>query len=331
MKEKRLKILLKWGLRLLTIYCWFRQKKNKERILAAFLLIPAILLLIPSYTFRLTLFQSFLFQAMLVYGLLSAFWIVKHHYRLAGVNFIIYFLLLVKISGPINKTYKIDQGDETLKVLQFNVLSVNDKYEETINSVIELEPDFVSFQEVSHQWAEVLVAGLSQEYPFYKVVEHPDQGQGIAVFSKYPLQDVEEVHVTSTANITGKILVGNEAVNFLALHTKSPTNRSKWNNRNNHLKWAEAYVNEQPGEFLVLGDFNTVPWDNRMLNFQSSTELSDSRKKLTPTYPTWNPFVAQIPIDYILHSKGIGCDSLDAVRITSDHKAIMGSFLVAGK
>lgn len=331
MKEKRLKVLLKWGLRLITIYCWFRQKKNQERILAAILLIPAILLLIPSYTFKLTLFQSFLFQAMLVYGLLSAFWIIKHHYRLAGVNFVIYFLLLVKISGPINKTYKIDQGEETLKVLQFNVLSVNDKYDETIDRVIELKPDFVSFQEVSHQWAVELVAGLSQDYPHYKVVEHPDNGQGIAVFSKYPLQDVEEVHVTSTANITGKILVNNEAVNFLALHTKSPTTRLKWNNRNNHLRWAEDYVNEQPGEFLVLGDFNTVPWDKRMLSFQSSTNLADSRKKLTPTYPTWNPFLGQIPIDYILHSKGIGCDSLDAVRITSDHKAIMGSFLVASK
>ncbi len=327
MEEKRLKFLLKWGIRLVTIYCWFRQKKNKERILAALLLIPAILLLMPSYTFRLTLFQSFLFQAMLVYGLLSAFWIVKHHYRLAGVNFVIYFLLLVKISGPINKTYRIDQGEETLKVLQFNVLSVNDKYDETIDRVIELAPDFVSFQEVSHPWALALAEGLAQDFPYYKIVEHPDQGQGIAVFSKYPLSNVEEVEVASTANITGKIQVGNEAINFLALHTKSPTTRLKWNNRNNHLKWAEEYVNEQPGEFLVLGDFNTVPWDNRMLNFQSSTNLTDSRKKLTPTYPTWNPFLGQIPIDYILHSKGIGCDSLDAVRITSDHKAIMGSFL----
>jgi len=268
---------------------------------------------------------------MLVYGLLSAFWIVKHHYRLAGINFLIYFLLLVKISGPINKTYKIDQGEESLKVLQFNVLSVNDKYTETVKRVIELNPDFVSFQEVSHQWATALEKGLSKDFPYYKIVEHADQGQGIAVFSKYPLLNVEEVEVTSTANITGKILVGNEAVNFLALHTKSPTTRLKWNNRNNHLKWAEEYVKEQPGEFLVLGDFNTVPWDNRMLNFQSSTNLTDSRKKLTPTYPTWNPFLGQIPIDYILHSKGIGCDSLDAVRITSDHKAIMGSFLVAGK
>lgn len=327
MKEVKLKFLLKWGIRLFMVYGWFRQPKNQERLIAAFLLIPAILLLIPSFTFRLTLLQSFLFQAMLVYGFLSAFWIIKHHYRLAGVNFVIYFLLLVKISTPISKAYRIDQGEESLKVLQFNVLTTNDKYDETINRVIELDPDFVSFQEVSHQWALALVSGLSESYPYSKVVEHENQGQGIAVFSRFPLTDLNEIEVTTTANITGKILVGNETVNFLTLHTKSPTDRSKWNNRNNHLKWAEQYVNNQPGEMLVLGDFNTVPWDSRMLSFTSSTQLSDSRKKLTPTYPTWNPFVAQIPIDYILHSKGIGCDSLDAVRITSDHKAIMGRFL----
>lgn len=327
MKEKKLKLLLKWGIRIFMIIGWFRQKKNQERIVAALLLIPATLLLIPSYTFKLTLLQSFLFQAMLAYGLLSAFWIIKHHYRLAGVNFLIYLLLLIKISEPINKTYKIEQGQESLKVLQFNVLANNDKHDETIDRVIELDPDFVSFQEVSKTWSGILKNRLSENYPFSKVVEHEDDGQGIAVFSKYPLKDTKEVRLTQTVNITGKILIGEEEVNFLALHTKSPTTKSKWMNRNEHLKWAENYVKKQPGEFLVLGDFNTVPWDNRMMHFRSSTQLSDSRKKLTPTFPTWNPFIAQIPIDYILHSKGIGCDSLDAVRITSDHKAILGSFL----
>jgi len=326
-KEVKLKLILRWGLRLILVYSWFRQKRNQERLLAVFLLIPAILLLVPSYTFELTLFQSFLFQAMLVYGLLSAFWIIRHHYRLASINFLIYFLLLIKVSGPINKTYKIDQGNESLKVLQFNVLSKNDKHLETLEKILSLNPDFLSFQEVSHNWAVILEDGLKGEYPFYKVVEHPDYGQGIAVFSKYPLVGVEEVQVTSTANITGQIKVGTELINFLTLHTKSPTTKHKWENRNNHLTWAENFVNDQPGEFLVLGDFNTVPWDDRMLNFKSSTDLSDSRKKLTPTFPTWNPFVAQIPIDYILHSKGIECDSLDAIKITSDHKAILGSFM----
>jgi len=298
-------------------------------MVAATLLIPAMILLIPTYTFTLTLLQSFLFQAMLVYGVFSILWIFKHHYRLAGVNFGIYLLLLIKINGPIDMGYSVSQGKEELKVMQFNVRAVNNTYDETIARVRQLSPDFVSFQEVGQVWAKKLEEGLKTDFPYYTIMTHSLESQGIAVFSKYPLIETERVIWTGTANITGKVQVGEEQINFLALHTMSPTTKNRWADRNAHIQAAKNFVQEREGEILVLGDFNTVPWDKRLISFKSSTDLKDSRKKLTPTYPTWNPFVAQIPIDYIFHSKGIGCDSLNAVTITSDHKAIMGTFQIA--
>jgi endonuclease/exonuclease/phosphatase (EEP) superfamily protein YafD len=298
--------------------------------MAALLLLPALILLVPTYTFALTLIQSFLFQAMLVYGLLSIFWIRRHHYRLAGINFCIYLLLLMKINGPINPGYQIEQGQETLSVLQFNVLATNVAYDQTIDRVLELSPDFVSFQEVSDTWGEALEKGLSTAYPFYQIASDGRYHQGIAVFSKYPLTNLKVVEWDGTSNIIGEIHVGEESVNFLSLHTRSPMSKDRWIKRNAHIARAKQYVNEQAGEMLVLGDFNTVPWDRKLLNFKSSTRLLDSRKRLTPTYPTWNPFVAQIPIDYIFHSKGIGCGSLDSVDITSDHKAILGTYKLVG-
>lgn len=330
MNQLKLKIFLRSFLVLVRVYCFFRQRRNKERVMAALLLLPALILLIPTYTFALTLIQSFLFQAMLVYGLLSIFWIKRHHYRLAGVNFSIYLLLLMKINAPISPGYQIQQGEESLSVLQFNVLADNEAYDETIDRVLLLSPDFVSFQEVSGEWAEALEAGLSKEYPFSKIASNSNHHQGIAVFSKHSMSDVQVVDWDGTSNIIGKIKMGLETINFLSLHTRSPMSKQRWKNRNAHLIRAKQYVNEQAGEFLVLGDFNTVPWDKRLLSFKSSTKLVDSRKKLTPTYPTWNPFVAQIPIDYIFHSKGIGCGSLDSVDITSDHKAILGTYQIVG-
>lgn len=330
MHRFKLKFLLRVGLLLLRAYCWTRQKRNKERIIAAMLLIPAIILLIPTYTFTLTLLQSFLFQAMLVYCAFSILWIVKHHYRLASINFGIYLLLLIKVSSPIDVAYSVNRGNEELKVMQFNVHASNSTYEQTIARVIQLNPDFISFQEVGPVWADALENGLQENYPFYTVMTHPLESQGIAVFSKYPLIDTERVLWSGTANITGKVQVGNEQINFLAMHTMSPTTKLRWAGRNAHIQAAKNFINQKEGEFLVLGDFNTVPWDKRLISFKSSTDLKDSRKKLTPTYPTWNPFVAQIPIDYIFYSKGIGCDSLNAVTITSDHKAIMGTFQIAG-
>lgn len=323
-----LKIGLKVMLFLLRIYCWMRQTKNIERMAAGLFVIPAFFLLIPSISFEITLFQSFLFQAMLAYGIFSIYWIVKRHYRVAGTNFLIYLLLLMKVNAPLDATMNIRHGQEQLNVLQFNLLATNTSYDATITRIKELDADLISFQEVNTIWGPKLEVALNDQYPYYQIATKWEDGQGIAVFSKHPLVEVEVIDWIGTQNITGKIQLENEEIHFLALHTRSPMSRARYDNRNEHLKIAQEYIADKEGEFLVLGDFNTVPWDKLLVSFRSETKLRDSRKKLTPTYPTWNPFLAQIPIDYIFHSDGIGCDSLNAVRITSDHKAIMGSFLL---
>ncbi len=325
---RRVRFILKLFLFVIRMYCWSRQTKNKERMVAAVFILPAILLLIPSLTFELTLLQSFLFQAMLAYGIFSIVWILKRHYRVATTNFIIYTLLLIKVNGPLDATLNIRQGKEELSILQFNVLATNTSYESTVSRILQLNTDLLSFQEVSTEWAEVLATTLKDLYPYHKIASNGNHHQGIAIFSKYQLNELEVHDWDGTLNITGKVELNNESINFVSLHTRSPTTKQRWRHRNSHLETVQDHISESEGEFLVLGDFNTVPWDNRLLTFKSNTKLRDSRKRLTPTYPTWNPFVAQIPIDYILHSEGIGCDSLNAVNITSDHKAILGSFLI---
>lgn len=326
MNKSKLKILLRIGLVVLRYYCFFRQKKNKERVLAGIFLLPALFLLVPTFTYSLTIIQSFIFQIAVVYGLLSIYWVVKRHYRVTAVNFVIYLLLLLKVNAPMENTFTINNGGESLKVLQFNVLAENLSYKSTLDKVNQLSPDFISFQEVSLAWADALEEQLSLLYPFSKVVRQGNSHQGIAVFSKHPLLETQVVLREGTANITGKIKVREQQVNFLTMHTRSPKTRLRWKERNAHIEWAEGLVNQKGGEFLVLGDFNTVPWDRRLKKFTAATALKDSRKKLTPTFPTYNPFFAQIPIDYIFHSSGISCRSLDSVEITSDHKAILGIF-----
>ena len=298
--------------------------------MAVLMLLPALIWLLPTYNFSLTLIQSFLFQAMIAYGIFSIWWIRKQHFRLAGINFFIYLLLLVKVNSPMEKGYQVTQGEAELSVLQFNIYASNKAYDETVDKILRISPDFVSFQELTHDWADAMEVGLKETYPYQQIVRHQDPTQGIAVFSKYPLVEVAPLDWFGTANITGKVLVGDEAINFLCLHTRSPMTRSRWKVRNDHIDLARNLVQQTGGEFLVLGDFNTVPWDSRLKQFKSATELVDSRRMLTPTYPTWNPFVGQIPIDYIFHSKGINCGSLDSVNITSDHKAILGTYQLKG-
>jgi endonuclease/exonuclease/phosphatase (EEP) superfamily protein YafD len=289
-------------------------------------MIPGIILLIPSFNFELTLLQSFLFQAMIVYGILSAYWIYKSHYRVSIVNFLVFFFLLIKVSIPFDQHQYII-GNEQLKVMQFNVLTTNHRFDKTIQDIKDINPDFISFQEVSREWATALKQGLSEEFPHFEIVQHADQSQGLAIFSKYPLNSIEIHDWSGTANISGEVIVDQSSINFLSLHTRSPTTKHKWKIRNQHIQQAASFVAKQQGEFLVLGDFNTVPWDKQMNRFKNETQLIDSRKRLTPTFPSWGPsYIAQIPIDYIFHSEGISCGSLDSIKLTSDHHAVIGEF-----
>ena len=328
MHPLKLKLFIRVGLELIRLYCYLRQPRNRERIIALFLMVPALLFLVPSYTFLLTLFQSFLFQAMLVYGFLSCYWVIKKHYRLTGLNFTIFMLLLVKINGPMSTSYEPIANGESLKILQLNLRVGNQAHGQTIDRILQLSPDFITLQEVGFDWATSLEKSLSKAYPYYHIARNKDEGQGNAVFSKYPLDHVEEIRWKGTSNIVGHVSVNGNPVSFVSLHTRSPGNKRRWKSRNAHLNWVKGLIKDSPGELLVLGDFNTVPWDKRLIHFKAETDLEDSRKSLMPTFPAWNPFVAQIPIDYILHSNGIGCDSLGAVSITSDHKAILGSFSI---
>ncbi len=329
MNKTKLKFLLKSTLLFIRIYCWFRQPANKERLIALFFMVPGIILLVPSFNFELSLIQSFLFQAMLLYGILSAFWIYKAHYRVSIVNFVVFFALLIKISTPIPKQSEFVVGNESLRLMQFNVLTTNFRFQSTIESIIKENPDFISFQEVSDNWAQALRNGLSEQYPFYKIVRHQDASQGLAVFSKYPLDQLDIHEWSGTANLSGIMHIGDRTVNFLSLHTRSPMNKSKWKVRNAHIEQAADFIENHEGEFIVLGDFNTVPWDHQLDKFRKKTQLKDSRKKLTPTFPAWGPkYLVQIPIDYIFHSKGISCQSLDSINLTSDHEAVIGNFQI---
>jgi len=296
-------------------------------MLALCFMIPGIIFLVPSFNFELTLIQSFVFQAMIAYGLLSAFWIYKSHYRVSLVNFIVFFSLLIKASSPIPNSSQFTTENEAIKVMQFNVLTNNYRYESTIQSILYENPDFISFQEVSNEWAAALTQGLREIYPHFHIIRHQEASQGLAVFSKLPLKDLAYHQWSGTANLSGKIQVDGDEVNFLSLHTRSPMNERKWKIRNAHIESAGNYVASQSGEFLVLGDFNMVPWDHQMNRFKKKTQLRDSRKKLTPTFPAWGPkYIAQIPIDYIFHSQGISCQSLDSIKLTSDHEAVVGQF-----
>ena len=83
----------------------------------------------------------------------------------------------------------------------------------------------------------------------------------------------------------------------------------------------------QSGPRILIGDFNTVPWDQALLELRSATGLQDSRKSFAPTYRFKKIPFLHLPIDYILHSQEFECLRFKVLRkSSSDHKGIAGIY-----
>lgn len=182
-------------------------------------------------------------------------------------------LLLLSITRPWYLAWPApiaaSKGVSQLKVLSWNVLSVNQSFAEIEAIVAEVDPDVIVFIEVRPD----LLDGLSRitsDYPFF--IDRPRWGgEGIAVLSRirgteFIFEDYDlprqPAIVASIPPARGgtKIQIDGPTLNLVALHTLSPlpTHRSAIRNRQISalLEWSKPI--EAP--MCVCGDFNITPW-----------------------------------------------------------------------
>jgi endonuclease/exonuclease/phosphatase (EEP) superfamily protein YafD len=78
-----------------------------------------------------------------------------------------------------------------------------------------------------------------------------------------------------------------------------------------------------PVDRIVLGDFNSVPWNPLQRAFRAATGL-ENRGHWAPDWPSWHPSFARIPIDPVFTGGALALRSLRAgPDIGSDHRPIM--------
>ncbi len=269
-----------------------------------------------------SLLFSFAVQFSVFMGVLVIGYCIFKRWKNALISFFA-FMIFFSFYSPFLGGY--DQGPTDLSIAQFNVLKFNKDYESTINAALESDCDLISFQEVDENWEAFLVNGLIDEYPYYQVHSRSDC-YGLAVFSKYPISETEVISYRGFPSLKGVIELKENEVSFIATHTRSPISRNNFNLRNDQIEHLAEEVKNVEGPLVVIGDFNSVPWDQAIDKFKSNTHLEDSRKSITPTYPSFLP-IAGIPIDFIFHSKDLKCVGFDSIKSTSsDHYGVIGKY-----
>ena len=308
-----------------------------QQLLAIALLISSFAFVLPAWFYELDLLQSFAAHALVGYVLLLGLFILIRTKRLAmGAGGAGVILLLCLHSYILPPTLPPSADGHPFTVAHFNVLATNRQYDSVIEQALASEADLLSFQEVAPHWADQLTQRLRAAYPYYHVVTDPWDTRGMAVFSRYPLKNVQTHYWTKSPNITGDIdlssrIASNEKsedtlVHFVASHTLSPRSESRYRRRNEQIRHIANYLKSVKGPVLAIGDYNAVPWNRSIVAMKREAQVFDSRQKFTSTYPA-RLQEGGLPIDYVFHSEDFTCLDFYAVSAEgSDHRGVVGRY-----
>jgi len=301
--------------------------KGAKVITNVLIVLTVILMVLPSSNYYLDLLQSFTFHAFLGLLFFSIIFFLlkwKSSVLLSAAGIIVFaFHLLPHISNGLHNG---PAYGAPFTVAHFNVLASNTLYESSIRQALNTNADVISFQEVDMEWLNELVDRLADEYPYYVFAN--GSVHGVAVFARHPIEQTQTHYWTGEPTLTGDLLIHGNKVHFVTTHTLSPRSEARFRNRNQHLLHIAEYVKNLDGPVLAIGDFNAVPWSHHIVQVKQKTDLQDSRKSITATYPS--NLKLGIPIDYIMHSDELSCLRFDTIEASgSDHKGVLGEYALA--
>lgn len=267
------------------------------------------------------------FRAQYAIGLLigTALLIAARRFRIALVT-----ALLLAVHGSLLWPFYRPAGPvrsvaRDLRIVTLNIHSVNRQEAAVLGFVRETAPDVAVFLEVSEHWGRVLSA-LEEDWP-YSLTESRHGNFGIAIFSRLPLGNPRiESLSEGCPTILATVERNGRSVTICGAHPYPPMSPGTAESRDRQLRKLAELVAAEPGDRIVVGDFNSTSWSPAFADLAARTGLIDSRLGLgvQPTWPTFLPGLLRIPIDHCLVSPGIAViDRRTGPDVGSDHLPVI--------
>jgi endonuclease/exonuclease/phosphatase (EEP) superfamily protein YafD len=218
-------------------------------------------------------------------------------------------------------------GAPDLRVLNFNLLSINENYNEVIEYIVAVDPDLVFLHEASRPWE---VAMESADLGYEIVRGRSDQLIfGTLILSR---QEVDAVSYGFAETQPRAISLRYQPdgwpveLNVLSTHPLAPTTTERAGLRDAQLEFAGEWASEQEGAFFVVGDLNASPWSWPFRSLVSEGGLRNSQIGfgLQPTFPANSIVLLRVPIDHLLHSEELRVrDRRLGAALGSDHFSLI--------
>lgn len=252
---------------------------------------------------KLSEFNVELVFALLAIGLLA---LVAGNQRILGTAMLSCMVLCLHLKSAGNDAlvYAKPNQLQKIKVSQINVSNVNDDYPQLLALLESDQPDIVTFQEVTPDWAQVIERDLSQAYPHHKEVVRIDP-YGMSIYSKIPFQKIDTFHTQHIPNITCQIHHNGETFRMISSYITPALDAHSASLAKDQLDDVSHYIKQSSIPTLAVGDFNMVYWTPEMLKFKQKCKVQNSRREASP---------GEVQYEHIFYSPALECVSFTNIR-----------------
>lgn len=232
-----------------------------------------------------------------------------------------------------------------LKVVSANLWHSATGHDRMIEALLASDADIIGLIEVAPRWRPAL-APLFAKYPHRADCFDRDSECQILLLSKLPIERpiVGRIWKATPIVAGGVIRWNGRPITVLATHWFRPLRRSEespWGiddpARSAYLAdglpvsrqtgqaglFAKFVEREAPGNLIVMGDLNSVPWSRVQRAFRAKTGL-DNQAGLATSWPSFLPWPLRLPIDHVLARGHLVVTKFEAGPPTeSDHLPVI--------
>ncbi len=275
-----------------------------------FILLTLICLFSPSLLVlkQVTAFTLYIMLAFLGLGLL---FFVYQQQRLMMISLLCCCALSLHLKLASNKQLRLSTVTNTpsLRASHISLGNAENDYASVIRYILSTDADVLSFQELTPDWNDQLIHGLSPTFHHIQTLTRLDQ-YGMGFFSRFPFGRIDTLYYGEIPMLTADVSLPRHGhVTLVSCQSVPPVNQSAFRVIRSQFETVCQYIagNSQP--VIVLGDFHLPPWSSEVQKFKTAGQLQDSRRGIQPRNFDGSMSLPRIPVDHILFNNKLECTS----------------------
>lgn len=196
-------------------------------------------------------------------------------------------------------------GDESIKIVSFNVAQRSSIRDTTFRWVETVEADLVVLLDSTDDWGRsaerISSYTIQSEIPV-------DRTYGITLLSPQGL-DTQLLRATRLREAVVRIeaTIGDQPVAIYAVQARPSSNETDAGDRDNYLAEVGRMVRAESIPTIVVGDFQATPWSHAFRDLISTADLTNSLEGfgVQATWPADRWAFLRMPLDHLLHSEDL--------------------------